>query len=428
MMPDTKRKIAVRQDIGHRRRFCGFGYPQSRARALTLMEIIVSLAIMAIIFAVIVPLFVTMRNSWDSKQAAAEALQNGRVLIDHLNRNLSKAVRVSAVSDSAETNGYIEFEDNDGNNARYDVNGTGSYVEFGLVGDLSDLAGPVSQLQFTCYDACDFNTPITDVESIRFVKVQTTLTNPAALGQDKTLIASAYLRTNWNTSGGGSQVTYEEFTEKKRSSGGSSLTIDTPSGTSEGDLLVAAVVTDWWTVSSLAPPVGEGWMEINLDQYSNAVTLGVWWKLADASESPSHQFTWSGSVQAYGWIMRFTGHDPTDPIDDWATDGESSSTPTSPAVTATVDNCLILRLGAFDDDDITVDDPGLSGHTAITMDESNLGSGTCSGGAGYIQQPSIGDSGTSSFSLTAKEQYRAVTIAIAPDPEGGGGGGGQILP
>ena len=49
------------------------------------------------------------------------------------------------------------------------------------------------------------------------------------------------------------------------------------------------------------------------------------------------------------------------------------------------------------------------------MDKSNSGSGTCSGGAGFVQQPAIGDSGTSTFSLSANEQYRTVTIAIAPD-------------
>jgi len=48
------------------------------------------------------------------------------------------------------------------------------------------------------YDAFDLDTPITDVNSIRFVKVETTLTNSAAMGQDKTFIASAYLRANGN--------------------------------------------------------------------------------------------------------------------------------------------------------------------------------------------------------------------------------------
>jgi hypothetical protein len=68
--------------------------------------------------------------------------------------------------------------------------------------------------------------------------------------------------------------------------------------------------------------------------------------------------------------MRFTGHNATSPINDYCYENSTSSTPTSPAVTTTLNNCLILRLGAFDGDDITVDDPGLSGHSAITMDKS----------------------------------------------------------
>ncbi|MBN2138026.1 MAG: DUF1349 domain-containing protein [Sedimentisphaerales bacterium] len=170
--------------------------------ALTLPEMVIAMSMLGIIFASIVPQFSAIRNGWDSKQGAAESLQNGRILIDHFERNLSKAVKVTAVSESSDIDGYIQFEDNDGNNLRYEV--ANGYVQYGVVGDLSDLAGPVTQLQFTCYDACDLDTPITDVNSIRFVEVQTTLTNSAALGQDKTLAASAYLRTNGNN-----QVTWQ---------------------------------------------------------------------------------------------------------------------------------------------------------------------------------------------------------------------------
>ncbi|MFB0555161.1 MAG: PilW family protein, partial [Phycisphaerae bacterium] len=163
---------------------------------LTLVEMVIAMAIMTIIFAVILPQFRIIQNSWDTQAGAAEALQNGRVLIDHLNLNLSKAVRITAVSDPSASNGYIEFQDNDANNVRYDVNSISNYVEFGLVGNLSDLAGPVSKLQFTCYDAIDLSTPITDVNAIRSVKVETTLTNPAKLDQDMTFSTQAYIRTN----------------------------------------------------------------------------------------------------------------------------------------------------------------------------------------------------------------------------------------
>ena len=762
-------------------------YRNNKARVcagLTLIEMVIAMAIMVVVLAVIVPQFRAILNSWDSKAGAAETLQNGRVLIDHLNRNLSKAVKITDVSDSNQTKGYIEFQDNDGNTLKYGVDAN-NYVEFGLIGSLYELAGPVSQFQFTCYDACDFNAPLSspiDVDIIRLVEAETILTNSATLGQDKTFTASVYLRTNWNSSSGcdpnlvgwwkldetsgltaadssgngndgnlvnmvgdewttghingalefagsnddgvdcgndsifditneitlsawvktndcgnsdhnpyivkgdysyglkhtdtnelefyikgdgdtwylphyavdgsfngtwhhlagtydGSQVklyvdgvledtedfvgsietdtthlyigeeiertyryydgviddvriynralsahevaqlaeavVYIDFEEAKVGSDAESITISTPD-TNEGDLLIAAVATDGST--TISPP--SGWTLINCGTYSSEVTLAAWWKIADASEPTNHTFTWSGAEQAYGWMMRFVGHDST-PINAWATNGETSSTPTSPAVTTTVDNCLILRLGGFDDGDVNTlpepGNPGLSGHTPITMDESaatgltggltgdyydnddftNLmvtrtdptvdfdwgngapdpsmgedtfsvrwtgyvkplysetytfktfsddgdrvwvdnqlliddwgvqhgpkthegtialtagqmydikvefyegtggaeiylywsslsqaeeiipqsqlyivggggSGGTVSGGAGYVMQSASGDSGTSTFLLTASEESRTLTIAIAPDPNSGGGcGSGEILP
>jgi len=162
-------------------------------KALTLLEMVIAMAIMVIVFAALLPQFRAILNSWDSKAAAAETLQNARVLIDHINRNLTEAARITAVSDFTETVGFIEFEDNEGEGLRYDVDAN-DYVQFGLIGSLSELAGPVSQLQFTCYDGNDFVNPITDANDIRFVKAEATLTNPAAMGRDITFTAQTYLR------------------------------------------------------------------------------------------------------------------------------------------------------------------------------------------------------------------------------------------
>ena len=92
-------------------------------------------------------------------------------------------------------------------------------------------------------------------------------------------------------------------------------------------------------------------------------------------------------------------------------------------VDAGVDDLAVARtrprsdaIGGFDDDDITASNPGLSGHTAITMNRSDSGSGTTSGGAGYLIKAATGASGTSTFALTASEEYRGVTIGIAPAP------------
>jgi type II secretory pathway pseudopilin PulG len=165
-----------------------------------MLEMIISLAMMAIIFAAILPQFRNIQNSWASKQSNAETLQNGRILISHLNQNLVKAVQITAVSDPCDTTGYIEFEGNDGTTYRFDI-GANNYVQFGPVGNLADLAGPVSQLQFTCYTLYDLDTPTTDVDTIRLVNVETILTN-AGPGQDKSFTTAAYLRINASVASG----------------------------------------------------------------------------------------------------------------------------------------------------------------------------------------------------------------------------------
>jgi len=171
---------------------------------MTLLEMVIAVAMVIVIFAAVLPQFAAIRNSWDSKQGVAEAIQNGRVLMDHISRNLSNAKRITDVSASSVTNGYIQFVDNNDVNNRYDI-AANNYVEFGPPGNLSDLAGPVSVLQFTCYDVCDWDTPlspVTDVNLIRTVKVQTTVTNSAGLAQDKDFTTWAYLRTNGTNQAG----------------------------------------------------------------------------------------------------------------------------------------------------------------------------------------------------------------------------------
>jgi len=163
---------------------------------LSLLEMIISMAIIVLIFAAILPQFRNVQNSWASKQGGAEAVQNARVVMDFLNRHLASAARITAVSDPADTRGYIEFEDNKGNTVRCDI-GANDYIRYGDTAEgLFDLAGPASKLQFTCYALDDLDTPTTDAKSIRLVKVGTTLTNTAALGQDKAFITQAYIRSN----------------------------------------------------------------------------------------------------------------------------------------------------------------------------------------------------------------------------------------
>ena len=193
-----------------------------------------------------------------------------------------------------------------------------------------------------------------------------------------------------------------------------SITIGLPPGTSVSDLLIAAVSLDG-PLDGLAAPAG--WNLLDLQQSPGSKShFGAWWKIATLAEASSHTFDWNSDEHAYGWIMRFTGHDPASPIHQFSVGGGDSITPLSPAVTTTIGYTMILRLIGLNHDHIIVDIPGTSGHTTVTMDQSGGGAGSASGGAAYVLQSSDGGSGTANFTLTKNEAYRTVTIAIAPDP------------
>jgi len=206
-------------------------------------------------------------------------------------------------------------------------------------------------------------------------------------------------------------IVVEEFTEAAVASDASSINVSTPPWTSAGDLLIAAVVTDGNTSSTL---VGSGWTVISVADRDNEVTLGVWWKIAGSSEPVSQQFAWTGSEQAYGWITRITGHNPTSPIHAFSEEEGTESSPESPSVNTSANNSLIIRIGGFDNDDITWGQSGLVGHTTLTMNKSGTGNSSCSGGEGTMLQSLPGDSGTSTFQLSESEEYCSVTIAIEP--------------
>lgn len=209
-------------------------------------------------------------------------------------------------------------------------------------------------------------------------------------------------------------VVYEGFSEAKTPYNETTLTINKPGGTEEGELLIVALAVDG-NMTDQSMLTAPGWDWISLHTEANRVNLAVLSRVAGASEPSSYTFDWAWGDAVYGWIMRFSGQDPTNPIHAMATNGGTSASPVTPAISTTVDGCLILRLGAFDDDDVDESSPGLTGHTLITMDENADGNNTASGAAGYKMLDVAATAPSANFSLTASEEYATLTIAISPE-------------
>ncbi|MFH1613915.1 MAG: type II secretion system protein [Planctomycetota bacterium] len=163
--------------------------------AMSLVEMLVAMAIIMIVFAAVIPHIRAIQNSWASKKYNSEVIENGRAIVDHIRQNLIQASSITAVSNPQTTNGFIQFRDYNDIELRYDINSSNKYVQFGPPGSLHDLGGPVSSLQFICYDAYDLKKSTTVPGEIRTVSILATITNPAGLSPDRQFVTQAYLRT-----------------------------------------------------------------------------------------------------------------------------------------------------------------------------------------------------------------------------------------
>jgi len=159
----------------------------------TLVELMVAAALLLIILGAMIPQFSAIKNSWATTQNSSEIIQNAMVLDDHLNRNLAAAKQITAVSASDVANGFINFTDSNGISKIYQL--SDGYIAFGETANPQPLAGPATEFKIACYSLDDFDTPITDVNFIRFVKIETRLTNSDPKTVSKNLTTQIFIQT-----------------------------------------------------------------------------------------------------------------------------------------------------------------------------------------------------------------------------------------
>jgi len=120
-----------------------------------------------------------------------------------------------------------------------------------------------------------------------------------------------------------------------------------PTGLTEGDLMIAHIVIH----ANVALPYAEitppaNWTQIRLDQDTNYIDSGLYWKIADSNDVSASNFTFEISKDFWatiGAITAWTGHNTENPIG--ANNGqinEMSTTVTSPGITPPVANSMIL--------------------------------------------------------------------------------------
>ncbi|HEU4571348.1 MAG TPA: hypothetical protein VFR93_01575, partial [Candidatus Limnocylindrales bacterium] len=124
----------------------------------------------------------------------------------------------------------------------------------------------------------------------------------------------------------------------------SSLTLRRPSGTVEGDQLIAAVTLRGGTAPRVSAPAG--WTLVRTDAVSTTIAQSVYRHRATAGDPASWTWTFSKKEAAAGTIGAFDGVDPTDPIgaDTGSSNTKSSTSIATVAATAPRAGSLLVAI------------------------------------------------------------------------------------
>jgi hypothetical protein len=146
---------------------------------------------------------------------------------------------------------------------------------------------------------------------------------------------------------------------------GSSLLLDKPTGTSQGQVMLAQITILTPSGTTITPPTG--WtLHVRTDR-SNQVGQAVYWKVAGPSEPLTYTWTFSASLASAGGITTYSGVDTVEPIEASSAIDGNSSTPSAPGVTATAGSRVVALFGLRGINDVS---------TPATMAERYLSAST----------------------------------------------------
>lgn len=127
------------------------------------------------------------------------------------------------------------------------------------------------------------------------------------------------------------------------SSGVTSVVLAVPTGTVDGDVMVAVVEL---SLSAQTVSTPSGWTA--LDSANTGPTVATFRKVA-ASEPANYTFSWSGSAVVSGSIASYSGCNTSAPVNAHGALNRTvgSTTVTANSVTTSVDGCMVLFVGGI---------------------------------------------------------------------------------
>lgn len=193
---------------------------------------------------------------------------------------------------------------------------------------------------------------------------------------------------------------------------GSSITINVPSGTTDGDFLVA-----WISCNNTTIGTPSGWTKVSQATSSVGTAAGLYYREATSSDT---SFTWtSTSLGVRGTIVRVSG---ATTFDTASVSASTSSTPNAPNITTGADNAIVIMFAVGQ-----YQFYGWNEASTIDLTTTDGNSHT----AGYAKQSSAGTIGTdfvtSNYNSSASFVVGSLSLYAVNDTFSGTGEGTMTM-
>lgn len=203
-----------------------------------------------------------------------------------------------------------------------------------------------------------------------------------------------------------------------------SFNVARPSGTTQGDILIAFHSSDVGSLSDLGTPSGGAtWQLLSQQGGTNFAGTKVWWKVAGGSEPSQYGFTQNSGGDGVAAVVAITGAVTSTPVVASVTGTLTSASVLTPSVTPTGSDDLELRWAAVGSSEFSQSDVSWSPPSGGYTERADLQSGQyVTASLATISLTSSAATGTRNF--TESPEYEEAgrtghTVAVASLPPAG---------
>lgn len=210
-------------------------------------------------------------------------------------------------------------------------------------------------------------------------------------------------------------IAFRSAASRDQNGSAGSITINVPTGTLKGDVMIAVIAVRPYTVTITAPG-GFTLVDRQDNPNGNTNVLAVYRRVASSSEPASYTWSFSSNTGNAGGILSFSGVDNPNPID--ASGGvlttSSSTSINAPSVTTTVADTMIVTGHEYASSRRWTPPSGMAEAFDVASLAVNNAGGIATVGS-YKAQAAIGATGTLTATTSGDADTGAgITVALRP--------------